>query len=158
MQKKLPFHPNTNKSDLLHRCIWLNLQLPPLGKALSTSLSGVPSSIISISSCEAGLQRQKLQINSPTLQMSTLTTGLLSAVRSGTQGICLVAAYLHSQPAVLHLATESASSYIQPALTTQKKRRLDEVNQSHSRSTVCLCYMLSKFSGTDVRYSNRICI
>ena len=139
MQKELPFHPNTDKSDLLHRCIWLNPELPPLGRALSTSLSGILSSIISISSGEAGSERHKLQVNSRTPQMSAPTTGLLSVVCAGTQGIRVVAAYLHSQPAVLHLATESVNFYIQPALMTQKKRSLDEVNQSHGCSTVCLC-------------------
>lgn len=121
------------------RCTWLNPELPPLGRALSTKLSGIPSSIISITSGEAGSQRQKLHINSPTPQMSALTAGLLSVLHAGTQGIRVVAAHLHSKPAVLHLATPRVSFYTQPALMTQKKRRLDEVNQSHSHSTVCLC-------------------
>jgi len=62
--------------------------------------------------------------------MSATTAGL-SVVHAGTPGIHVAAAHLQNQPAVLHLATEGLSFYTPPAVMTQRKRCLDEVNQSH---------------------------
>jgi len=155
MPEELPFHPNTDKSDLLHKCVWFNPELHLLSRALSNSLSGIQSSTISISSGEAGSQTETRDQLSHSADECHNSWPICSP-RWHPRNPC--GSSPSAEPTSCAASGNRRSKFLHSASRHDTEKEMSGWSESIPlvQRSVSAVNAPSKFSRTDGRYSNRI--